>query len=85
MGIHEDIAFDNTLLGAILLATSFLCDNWFEGIAPCLFVFEAQQCETCIGTMNEEVTVPKQLQQLHDILVHYHLNIRTNYTSNNSN
>jgi hypothetical protein len=81
--IHEDVAFDTTLLKAIPLAISNISANWFEGMAPDSFVFEAQQCETCMENLNEEVTVPKQLQQLYDILVHHHVGSRIIYTSKN--
>jgi hypothetical protein len=34
-----------------------------------------------MDTLNVEVTVPNQLQYLHDILVHHHIDDKISYTS----
>jgi hypothetical protein len=60
-----------------------LCDKWFEGTAPVSFLFESQQCKTCMDTLNEEVIVLTQLQYLHEIMVHHHVDNRISYTSKN--
>jgi hypothetical protein len=60
-----------------------LHDKWFEGTAPVSFVFESQQCKTCKDTLNEEVIVPTQLQYLHDIMFHHHVDNIISYTYNN--
>jgi hypothetical protein len=82
-GAHEEFRVEHTLLYAIPEATQVLRDKWFEGTAPVSFVFEYQQCKTCMDTLNEEVIVPTQLQYMHDIMVQHHFNNRISYTSNN--
>jgi hypothetical protein len=57
-GAHEEFRFDHTLLDEIPEATQVLRDKWFEGTVPVSFVFESQQCKTCMDTLNEEVIVP---------------------------
>jgi hypothetical protein len=81
MGAHEEFRVDHTLLDAIPEATQVLRD--IEGTAPVLFVFEYQQCKTCMDTLNEEVIVPTQLQYLHDIIVHHHVDNVIRNTSDN--
>jgi hypothetical protein len=82
-GAHEEFRVDHTLLDAIPEATQVLRDKWFEETAPVSFVFESQQCKTCMDTLNEEVIVPTQLQYLHDIVVQHHVENRISYTSKN--
>jgi hypothetical protein len=81
-GAHEEFRVDH-LLDAIPEATHLLRDKCFEGTAPVSFVFESQQCKTCMDTLNEEVSVPTQLQYLHGIIVHHHIDNIISYTSNN--
>jgi hypothetical protein len=81
MGAHEEFRFDHTLLNAIPEATQVLRGKWFEGISPVSFVFESQQCKTCMDTLNEEVIVPTQLQYLHELMVHHNVDNRISYTS----
>jgi hypothetical protein len=50
---HEEFIVDNTIVDAIPEATKVLCNKWFEGTAPVSFVFESQQCKTCMDTLNE--------------------------------
>jgi hypothetical protein len=78
---HEEFRVDHTLLDAIPEATQVLRDKWFEGTAPVSFVFESQQCKTCMDTLNEEVSVPTQLQYMHDIMFHHHVDNIISYTS----
>jgi hypothetical protein len=59
---HEEFRVNHTLLDAIPEATQVLSDKWFERTAPVSFVFQSQQCKTCMDTLNEEVIVPTQLQ-----------------------
>jgi hypothetical protein len=82
-GNHEEFRVDHTLFNATPEETQVLRDKWFEGTAPISFVCESQQCKTCMDTLNEEVIVPKQLQYMHDITVHHHVDKRSSYTSNN--
>jgi hypothetical protein len=82
-GAHEEIKVDHTLLDAISEATQVLSDKWFEGTAPVSFVFESQQCKTCMDTLNEEVIVPTQLQYMHDIMGHHHVDNIISCTSKN--
>jgi hypothetical protein len=82
-GAHEEFRVDYNLLDAIPEATQVLRDKWFEVTAPVLFVFESQQCKTCMDTLNEEVIVPTQLQYLHEIMVHHHVDNIIIYTSKN--
>jgi hypothetical protein len=82
-GAHEGFRVDHILLDAIPEATQVLRDKWFEGTSPVSFVFESQQCKTCMDTLNEEVIVPAQLQYLHDIMVHRHVENIISYISNN--
>jgi hypothetical protein len=82
-GAHEEFRVDHTISDAIPEATQVLRDKWFEGTAPVSFVFESQQCKTCMDTLNEEVIVPTQLQYLHDIMVHHHVDKRVSYTPKN--
>jgi hypothetical protein len=71
-GAHEEFRVDHTLLDAIPEEKHVISDKWFEGTAPVSFVFESQQCTTCMDTLNEEVIIPTQLQYLHDIMVKHH-------------
>jgi hypothetical protein len=82
-GAHEKFRVDHTILDAIPEETQVIRDKRFEGTAPVSFVFEAQQCKTCMDTLNEEVIVPTQLQYLNDIRVHHHVGKRISYTYNN--
>jgi hypothetical protein len=78
-GAHEEFIVDHTLLNEIPEATQVLHDKWFEGTAPVSFVFESQQCNTCMDTLNEEVSVRTQIQYLHDIMVHHCVRNRSSY------
>jgi hypothetical protein len=82
-GAHEEFRVYHTLLDAIPEATKVLSDKWFEGTALVSFVFESQQCKTSVDTFNEEVIVLTQLQYLHDIMVHHHVDNIIRYTSKN--
>jgi hypothetical protein len=82
-GAHEEFKVYHTLLDAIPEATEALRDKWFEETAPVSFVFDSQQCKTCMDTLNEEVIVPTQLQYMHDIMVHHHVDKIISYTSKN--
>jgi hypothetical protein len=82
-GAHQEFRVDHTLLDASPEATQVLLDKCFEGTAPVSFVFESQQCKTCMDTLKEEVIVPTQLQYLHDIIVHHHVDNRISYASKN--
>jgi DNA-directed RNA polymerase subunit H (RpoH/RPB5) len=83
MGAHEAFRLDHTLLDASPEATQVLSDKWFEGTAPVSSVFESQQCKTCMDTLNEEAIVPTQLQYLHEIMVHHHVDKRISYKYKN--
>jgi hypothetical protein len=72
-GAHEEFRVDHTLLDAIPESTQVLHEKCFEGTAPVSFVFESQQCKTCIDTLNEEVIMSTQLQYMHDIMVCHHV------------
>jgi hypothetical protein len=82
-GAHEEFRVEHTLVDAIPEAIQVLLDKWFEGTYPVSFVFEYQQCKTCMDTLNEEVIVLTQLQYLHDIMVHQHVDNIISYTSKN--
>jgi hypothetical protein len=82
-GAHEELRVDHTLLDAIPEETQVLRDEWFDRTAPVSFVFESQQYKTCMDTLNEEVIVPTQLQYLHHIMAHHHVENRIIYTSKN--
>jgi hypothetical protein len=82
-GAHEEFRIDNTLLDAIPETTQVICDEWFEGTAPVSFVFQSQQCKTCMDTLNEKVIVPTRLQYLHAIMVNHHVDYIISYTSKN--
>jgi hypothetical protein len=82
-GDHEEFRFDHTLLDAIPESTQVLRDKWFQGTTPVSFVFESQQCKSCMDTLNEEAIVPTQLKYLHDIIVHHHVDNIISYTYKN--
>jgi hypothetical protein len=82
-GTHEEFRVDHTLLDAIPEATQVLRDKLFEETSPVSFVFESQQCRTCMDTLNERLIVPTQLEYMHDIMFHYNVDNIISYKYNN--